>query len=170
MKHWFVGITKYGNRGLFIKYENGEQTGFSYVSCITPPSAKKDFLTALRNEIYEQVKEVKDTVGDTFQCPLCNETKSKTVCHIDHDAVPFKYISETWCFKNNIDIEVGVALIHNGPIINLSDKTLAENWKKYHKQEARLRPTCSTCNIKKGTKTDVRLPKYSRCLIVEEDE
>jgi 5-methylcytosine-specific restriction endonuclease McrA len=164
LKHWYVGMNMFNKRGLYIMYENGNTDGFSYTCCIDPPTPRKDFITALRFEVYDQIKTVKDAMHATFECPICFKTVSKSQCHIDH-IHPFKLIMNDWCILNNINIEDPPLLHHRGPIISLQNRELALNWYDYHKHHAKLQPLCAPCNLRKSAKIEARPSKVSRCLI-----
>lgn len=144
--YWFVKFNEYRKRSLFIKKENCEE-GFSYCEAISPSSPKTSNLTVFRNEIYCQIKRFKDGVADIFLCAICNESHFKSNCHIDH-IKPFKNIVESFSSLHNINLNEELTTISN----NLCDRELAKIWREYHEQEATLRPTCSTCNMKRGCK------------------
>lgn len=151
LKHWFVDKTKYGNKGLFILKHNGDIEGFSYLQCITPITTKQEFVSAMRSEIYEQIKVVKDCVAELFECEICTTRCEKTLCHIDH-VIAFKTLSEIWCDSQHININEGVPLFKNEQnIVLFQDRSLAQDWQNFHKKKAILRPLCKTCNLKRGT-------------------
>jgi hypothetical protein len=163
--YWFVAKNEYGKRSLFIKKESGETVGFSYVNCISPYTPKQDFVSAMRNEVYEQIRDTKNRVGSLFECPGCCKKIEKSECHIDH-VVPFKTISEEWCTTNGIDIKKGVGIVKTSTGLLFEDRNLASRWSRYHKEVAELVALCSSCNLKKGCKVaSSPPPKVSRCLI-----
>jgi len=147
--YWFVGLTAFNKKGLFIMKKDGTTDGFSYRVCVTGIKPKEDFNSALRNEIYQQISDYKSTVDSIFTCVLCNNECNKSDCHIDH-IKHFYTIAAEWCKAMNVDETQ--KLIHNGPIITLDNRELATSWYNYHKTHAELRPLCSACNLKRGKK------------------
>ncbi len=84
-----------------------------------------------RRAISGQVRAARTSWGPTVECARCGLTITKDEAHVDHVPLPFAMIVRMYldvCTLRRLEIS-------------------ADHWREFHKQEATLKPSCSTCNI-----------------------
>jgi len=118
--------------------------------CISGKSAN-DLSGAMRFAIYPQIKYFKENLKE-LKCANCNTDKN---IEIDHTVIHFIDLQKNFikdsglkpptCFKDTD---------WNGRVFRDEDSIFENEWKKYHKQNAKLQPLCKKCNLtKKKSKT-----------------
>lgn len=134
--------------------EDGSIEDISWHSCVTgkPKTYKQELLSALRYSIDYQIKNYKDNVL-FYKCMLCDKECSKDF-HIDHIIHFDKLVKD---FHKSINIVPPNEFDNaddntNRRKIKSIDRAYKKMWQEYHLQNAILRVTCKTCNLKR--------PKY----------
>ena len=130
---------------LQIRKEDGSTDDISWINCISG-TEKNTFKCALRVAIDEQIKVFRQITK--YKCSICN-TLDANEYHVDHE----NHFEELICrflqntkkdkpssFKNTSD---------NRKCFTMEDKEYEEEWKQFHKNNARLRMLCRSCNLKR---------------------
>jgi hypothetical protein len=123
---------------------------------------RKYVFGAYRNDIQEQIKEFRQKCFHNKTVHKCPETglslKNDSNTHTDHHfrKKTFVDLVEEFNSKNNIDFE-NVQIENCGMFYRLKDRSLAELWGSYHRDNAVLRLIHSTAN----TNAAFYLKKYS---------
>jgi hypothetical protein len=111
-------------------------------------SAKNKLNEAMRNAIYDQITDFKNSSIDIPCCVKCQNIVSLQVDHI----LPFDIIKKE--FLSSMDPDwVPLSFDENPMYMNVfkpEHNKFAELWKDHHKKNARLQYLCRSCNIKKS--------------------
>lgn len=136
------------NFGFWLIRNDGTETDFSFVECLSPSSQRKKVLAAFRASIEEQTMQFKrnffdSCVGGVAKCSLTGETITFLNSHVDHMSPrTFENLFDTFLIDNNLNVE-GVELSGEGVDGNIQDKIadgqLDGKWKEFHRMNAVLR-------------------------------
>lgn len=130
---------------LNILKSNGEVDDISWKNCVSG-SGRDAFTSALRVAIDDQIKSFRSTCA--IQCVLCN-TVDADVFHVDHEnhfeEIVYEFLHTTQrnkptLFQNTDD---------HRKAFTSNDKDYENEWKSFHKNRARLRLLCRSCNLKR---------------------
>jgi hypothetical protein len=125
--------------------EDGSTDDISWRNCIY--GEKDNFKTALRVSIDDQIKQFRNN-NNKNECALCKTTDAISY-HVDHEnhfeEILFNFLQHTkmnkpTIFQNAID---------NRKAFTSQDKEYDDAWKTFHKENARLRILCSSCNLRR---------------------
>lgn len=139
------------NVGFGLTRVDGSKTDWSYVCCITPPSKEKEARAGFRTEISEQIKTFRNAVLSVPN-PKCAITGVPLVndltTHIDHNP-RFEVLLADFLASKSLqleDVETN-ATEDNDLYTTLLDRSLAEEWKNYHRKHAVLRAVTKPANL-----------------------
>jgi hypothetical protein len=148
MKDIQVVLNKqYYNKELqIIKFNNIIDT-VSYNKCITGKKDNEKLLLnqSLRYSIYEQIKEFKEN-NDISKCIFCESSNNIEIDHIN------TFASLVKSFLNETKYEIPKIFERtNGNSYKFmkNDILFQKEWELYHKKNAKLRPLCKQCNLKR---------------------
>ena len=150
-----IAKLKYNTKCFELVFEDSTTRKFSYVHRINQPQNiyYSAFLRACRAVVQEDLRLVKQQYFDQYSIKgqvKCQETKKMSKWEdlvVDHrQPNTFSMIVDRFIELNNIDI-TKVKYAAEGDInIEFGDTTLAEGFKKYHKEKALLRIVRKECN------------------------
>ena len=151
----------FGDRCFWIYRTDGSHTDISYLSCVTAkkPTARKAFMAACRNAIYDQIaafKRLRFSQNLVIKCEISGRLVSEQDAHVDH-FIPFVNLVERFISSRRIDIQ-SVAIIDKGDgdiVTEFADGDLKKKWQEYHWHNATLQITHKEQNMAKGA----RIPK-----------
>jgi hypothetical protein len=136
------------SRGFWIKRKDGTSIDISWVIALKPggrPDPKEDASKAARYEIYEQIHHHHKN-GECNVCPICDvPMQRKFNLHVDHE-IPFKKLFDDFLEEQLLCYE-DVEIDDLGLDSRFADRELAQAWKQYHQDKAKLRLTHSQCNL-----------------------
>jgi hypothetical protein len=136
-------------------YKDGSDDSISLITCIKGKHKNNEQLLkdALRYSIEEQITEFKSkNIMNNILCELCKNSIHDL--HIDH-VILFQTIINNFHKINTYPIPILFEKINDGTNrikFKDSDKEYENFFKKYHKENAILRPLCATCNLKRSKK------------------
>jgi hypothetical protein len=82
---------------------------------------------------------------------FCSKTNKTEEIHIDH-IIMFKDLTNNF-LKNKKNIPTDFdSNYYNGAMFRDIDNDFAEEWFKYHLENAQLRPLCKSCNLARSKK------------------
>jgi len=126
--------------------DDGTIDDISYRECISPPNTNKKLNEALRDCIDPQIQSFRK--NNIMRCEFCDTTEE---IHIDH-IIMFKDLTNNFLKnKQNIPTDFGYNYYH-GAMFKDIDKEFADEWFKYHLDNAQLRPLCKCCNLTRTKK------------------
>lgn len=126
--------------------DDGTFEAISYMSCINEQNINKNLYGAMRDYIDPQIKLFRK--NSIMKCDICNKTND---IHIDH-IILFKELTDNF-LKNKINIPTDFDdNYYNGAMFKDKDKEFANQWFKYHLENAKLRPLCKSCNLTRRKK------------------
>jgi hypothetical protein len=148
----YIGVgpdPKFGNNGTFaVVMKDGTIDYPSYHTCIDGYDETRSMKRAMRQAIEGQIQEFKTSVfspKNKIICELCRtELHNDHSTHIDH-IVEFATLVKQFLLLKKI----AVIPTQNGDKIwntVFVNDLLRKEWVDFHKENARLRPLCSTCN------------------------
>lgn len=123
---------------------------------------RKDVFAAYRHDIQDQIKEFRVRSFHnklTHKCPETGLTlKNNYDTHTDHHFRKKTFVDLVKEFNAKYDVDFGTVEIENcGMFYRLKDRSLAEKWQAYHRENAILRLIHVTAN----TNADFYLKKFS---------
>lgn len=112
----------------------------------------RNFKSAARYLISDQVKEFRDGITMPITCPLSKKLLTNwSMIHIDH-IVPFSILLEQWLVSVNIkplDIKLKGGINTKA----FADVSIAKSWQDYHRENATLQVLYHEANLKKSNKS-----------------
>jgi len=140
--HIFVDLDEFKSRHFRIARVDGSDIDISWHQALTPrPSKRNDFLSALREEVKDQIFLFKMKSDDV--CAICRQGIESGEKHIDH-LVPFRDLVKDFFQDATHKVkDLGTTYV-------LEDRDMAERWKAYHQENAILQSSHAKCNLKKG--------------------
>lgn len=139
----FVKDGSYGTRCFWLHRIDGTYVDFSFLACFDKP--RDDFPKAARRAVEPSIKEFRDTLPETFNCPILGIPLTPTTCHIDHVApLTFKQIIKLFRGHRTEDI---IEYDHSGIGVCFSDKDLEKEFIKFHDVIAVLRGISKKANL-----------------------
>lgn len=138
----FVDLDEFGGRHFRIARMDETDVGISWHHAVSPNnSARSHFLSALREEVKDQIFSFK--ASSTNVCGICGGEISSGDKHIDH-VVPFRNLVERFFGQ---DIHETKKLDTTCILLN---RQLAQDWSRFHQENAILQPSHAACNMRKG--------------------
>jgi len=135
--------------------EDGTTEDISYRSCINERNINKNLYDAMRDCIDPQIQSFRK--NNIMKCELCDKTKD---IHIDH-VILFKELTDNF-LKNKKHIPTDFDdNNYNGAMFRDINKDFANEWFKYHLENAQLRPLCKCCNLTREKTTSKHSQQYN---------
>lgn len=136
-------------KGYMLKIVNsdGTEDDISWNKCIYGREMKNVLMEAMRVAVMEQIKEFREANTNRI-CGICKKDTKHVETHIDH-VIHFESIAKTFLEGEK---EIPKEFEQNELVLKCfkeKDRDFAERWAKYHKEEAVLRLTCASCNMKR---------------------
>jgi hypothetical protein len=126
--------------------DDGTTEDISYRCCINERNINKNLYDAMRDCIDPQIKLFRN--NNIMRCEFCDKTEE---IHIDH-IIMFKDLTNNF-LKNKKNIPTDFDdNNYNGAMFRDIDKDFADEWFKYHLENAQLRPLCKCCNLTRTKK------------------
>jgi hypothetical protein len=148
-----VHLTEWSNQGFFLLRQDGSRTDFSFLHCISPKSPLADFKSAARVEVFTQIRDFKKSAFGgqmLFRCELTGEEVEYGNAHVDH-VTPITFDRLIFDFMDQFGVDpntVQIGGFGDGEMEkSIADKTIAEAWKKFHKENAILRVISAKANL-----------------------
>lgn len=137
---------------------DGEFVQISWIACIDgPPTIEQRLITALRDSTTEQILDFKSN-SSAEKCEKCGRPmafneKGRQVNHVDH-IIHFEKLVKDFL---KLMTQKGIRLPNKFGKGNLTsrnaflpeDKEFEDEWKTFHKENARLRILCPECNLRR---------------------
>lgn len=101
----------------------------------------------MREAISDDIIEFRNT--SVQECVYC--LKQQVDFHVDHDFPPFRTLKANFLskFSKNLPTEFDECEKYSLKKFRKADKLFADEWKEYHKINAKLQILCASCNLKK---------------------
>lgn len=157
----------YGTICFEVVRTDGSATDFSYASCIDGrASPLQEALRALRQEVQDDIMRAKrdyfaqhaDAEGRVL-CPVSGVRITIEEAHADHASpLPFAVMAKLFLSARGIvpDRSTVQPPADNQYVPRLADHTLADEWRKYHHQNAAIRVVAAPANRKAAAASKVR--------------
>lgn len=134
----------------YIRFKNEEIIDISFLNCVNlmgnENKNKNDYIfdlnQCLRKSINYQIEEFKKITKDK-SCSLC---KNIDKYHVDH-IIKFRDLAKDFLKENKIIPDMIDDNIIGGKKFKYDDDEFNIKWKEYHKNNAKLRILCETCNL-----------------------
>lgn len=140
-------------RGFWITRLDGSRTDWSFIACLTPPTAEKQALAAFRTAIRGQIQNFKDEFFAEREfdlCPITGEKVTRDNCHVDH-APPGLFVDLVDHFVSCSGLKLAEVLVvpttDGATETRLLDAQLDREWREYHAFNAKLRVVSRTANL-----------------------
>lgn len=120
-----------------------------------PGRKRQKVLTALRDEVYDQIVRFRDGVLQhgpwSMSCGICDAHVSRDDIHVDHHEPQFNELVEGFCRSLHVTLEAIETETdqHDYTKRRLKDGQMAIVWREYHRTNATLRVTCAGCNMQR---------------------
>ena len=137
-----IQVSKWGK--LQLMEFNGEAwNSISVVACVKQKgwTDAKTVSNGLRAEIEEQICAFREEPG---QCAACSEADGEEVDHVR----PFSELTKEFLKSHPLSAE-GVVKDVDADKPRLSDRDLAQSWKEFHEENAKLQWLCRACHAEK---------------------
>lgn len=130
---------------------DGTETDFSFLKCLTPPTAEQDFAHACRCCVVDQILAFKNAIFDrspSIECPVTGEALTRQTAHIDH-APPNTFRELVARFAAQIpDIRAAVKPTADGDLrTTFADPSVAARFSEFHRANATLRAVSRRANL-----------------------
>jgi hypothetical protein len=122
---------------------DGTIEDISYIACISKPNKNKNLFEALRYCVQPQINSFRQKTE--MKCNFCSKTDD---IHIDH-IITFKSLTDDF-LKDKITPKTFDYNSFHGAMFRAQDKTFSNEWYSYHVENARLRPLCKSCNLRRS--------------------
>lgn len=154
ISHVTITRDQWGNKSFWIFRRDGSDTDISWVACVDQKRERRiAVLGTLRWEIQEQIAEFKKAAFRERDIIICAVTQSQvrwSDAHVDH-APPEKFLAlaQRWLFENELNWDtVAIGGYADGEQHKyLADRTLADNWRDFHRKNAVLRIVMRQANL-----------------------
>jgi len=156
----------YGTAGFWLVREDGSATDFSYILAVDGPRRLKTriqfFYDACRNIVKPDIDEFRESKRDEQGMFICNITHKRLFdreAHVDHEIPTFGKIvvdfrhSKGWSHK--IPEGIVTDATDAQPITNFSNLAVANEFREYHKQKAKLRIISAKTNLQMAHKAKI---------------
>jgi hypothetical protein len=130
---------------------DGSSIDFSWNDCAkkTSNDVRKKLKDAMREYVNVDIFEFRK--AHELICQICGIDDGEF--HVDHNDPPFIQLHDSFLKTNKLPIPI---LFDNNEFYQVKfkndDLQFAENWLKYHKENATLQILCKLCNLKKSNK------------------
>jgi len=140
-----VDAMAYGTRGFAIIRDDGSETDFSFMVCVTPTNKWSDIQQAYRITVEAQVLSFRDSafsMASAVVCPLTGRSITKDESDVDHIA-PNTFLFLLKKFANVIGVkpeDLPIGDSEDGLIgRRISNPSVEQAWLEFHKANAKLR-------------------------------
>lgn len=135
-----VRRNEYGSKGFWVVRRDGTATDFSYRECISPTSNRTNVLSAFRQEIQYQIIGFKrEAWSREYTCPITDRPFDFEEGDVDHEPPLFVDLVERFLGAHGTRLESVLVRDGDGVIgATLLDRSLAQDWREFHKGHARL--------------------------------
>jgi hypothetical protein len=142
-------------RHFVIVRTDGTRTDFSYQKCLMPASRLKLFKQACRHVIADQIlhfrdQELANLDGGWLVCPVLGVRVGRDQIHVDH-APPWTFDRLVTDFANTRGVDVDAVILtgfqDNEIRKGFEDPRLNDEWRLFHKSNARLRLVSKRANL-----------------------
>jgi hypothetical protein len=157
VRHFDVHVNSWGGRTFWLVRLDGTETDFSFVSCVSPPAPRQDFVKACRTAVVPVVLAFKNKVFDNVDsvtCPVTGETVVRETAHIDHappwtfEAIVSAFIAELIAGRGPIDYSSFVEPTRDGETVTrFIHPETADRFIEFHNARAALRATSRRANL-----------------------
>lgn len=138
-----VTTSEYRNRCFEVIRVDGTTTDFSYMKCVTEPTAWSEFLKALRKSVERQIWEAKEKVflwDEVIACPVSGEMMTREQAAVEYvEPDTFDWLAEEFSSTEKLDknnLPLGPAP-DGGKV--LVDPALEARWQAFHERRAKFR-------------------------------
>jgi Protein of unknown function (DUF3223) len=153
----------YGSRGFWFTRIDGSTDDFSYLVCITPPSAKDTVLKAMRAEVGLDIRQAKiayfeqHAVDGVVPCAISGAPVTIDDADCDH-AEPYRFhtLATTFLKANEIEPAPGMVFTDTNNEHRLVDRALAAKWVAFHHDLACLQIVARRVNTAEGYKSKIK--------------
>lgn len=140
-----------GTMGFWLTRIDGSRTDFSFLSCLSAPSAAQKARAAFRREIRDQIVAFRAAAFDwqsLVPCAVSGELVSIGNAHVDH-CPTFESLLRDFESLHLLTLDdVAVEPTRDGETdTRLADRDLAKRWADYHREHARLRIVSARANL-----------------------
>lgn len=133
-----------------LRRTDGTVWDFSWRNCLNPPTPEKRLTAILRTEIQDQIEDFRNCLIFPLQCPVSGDTITRISCHIDHqEPDTFNALVTAWLRATGYSPD-SIETLHKeqyGGRASIKDRTIAEQWRSYHRSNARLRAVLAYANL-----------------------
>lgn len=140
IKNINVEHSGYGTRCFKIHRTDNSVIDFSFIKCFK--KSPKDFPASARRAVEYQIREFRDTLPNSFMCPINGTFVTRKTAHIDH-APPMTFKQIVMLFEKPDSIEYD----HSGIGVYFVDQELAHRFAEFHKKHATLRGISKEANL-----------------------
>lgn len=145
ISHFTVEDAGYGTRCFYIHHTDGTCIDFSFIKCFK--KSPKDFPTAARRAIEDQIREFRNTLPDTFTCPINGTPLTPSTAHIDHaPPMTFRQIIKSFIKTYDVDVQ-NISYDRSGIGVSFNDPLLSFLFTQFHKEKAILRAISKEANL-----------------------
>lgn len=142
-----VRSNRWGHPELWIDREGRGWSDVSWACCFDPPNKKSRLVQAARGEVGDQISDFRDRQAKPTRCPITGGPLGSDP-HVDHEPPnTFDALLKRFCAEH------GTPEVHSPdglPGKMFVDRQLADQWKVFHKANARLRWTSKKGNLVQG--------------------
>lgn len=138
-----------GSRGFWLTRHDGTRTDWSFLACLTAPTAEQQALAGFRAAARPQIDSFRDECfarGKPPICPVTRERLTRKTAHVDHE-IPFDSLVKTFLGPTALrDVRVEPTR-DDATETMLADRVLREAWALYHRSVAKLRLVSAQANL-----------------------
>ena len=132
---------------------DGSWRDFSWRKCLHPTDALDDVRRICRRLVADQVcafaRQFWREHPHGARCPILGESMAPKDAHVDHAPPSFAELVQTWLAEERLepdDIEIVYRADYGGRS-EFADPLLAERWRAFHREHARLRVVSAQANL-----------------------
>ncbi len=145
-----VERNQYGGRNFWLVREDGTETDFSYISCISAGSAMADFAKACRTAVADDVIAFRDAAfagKDYLTCPVIGERIFVDTAHVDHEHPGFKAIVDAFALTLECPTREVEETRDGDVVTRFKRPEVADAFRAFHSERAALRVVSKYANL-----------------------
>jgi len=138
------------NDGFWIVRSDGSETDFSFMQCLYGTSQSAKVQSAMRYAVLDQKLAARDRAfgdAETLICPVTGEVIGRQGCHMDHDEPTFIEIADAFARSVGGYDKIETVSDDGGIGRRFVDEAIAERWRTFHRERARLRAVSIRANL-----------------------
>jgi hypothetical protein len=148
---------KRGARCFWLERLDGSRTDFSFLKCLSAPTAYAVVCKAARQAILGQILAYKEEFfasarrrDEPARCALTQEPVAEDYCHVDH-VIPFDALLREFLRVEGLRApEIEILGTGDGEQVKrFADEVLAQRWRTFHRDRAVLRVTTPKANLQR---------------------